>query len=59
MAAVRMMKGSGDIVVQVIAVRNSFVAAGSPVRFAALDRRARDADGHGAAGRSVRHRATD
>jgi hypothetical protein len=40
MAAVRVVKGTGDVVVQVIAVRDSFVAAGSPVRFAALDRRA-------------------
>ena len=38
MAAVCVMKGAGDVVVQVIAVRDSFVAAGSPVRFAALDR---------------------
>ena len=40
MAAVRVMEGAGDVVVQVIAVRDSLVAAGSPVRFAALDRRA-------------------
>jgi hypothetical protein len=40
MAAVRVMKRPGDVVVQVIAMRDSFVAAGSPMRFAALDRRA-------------------
>jgi len=40
MAAVRVVKRAGDVVVQVIAVRDSLVAAGSPVRFAALDRRA-------------------
>lgn len=40
MAGVRVMKGAGDVVVLVIAVRDRFVAAGFPVRFAALDRRA-------------------
>jgi hypothetical protein len=40
-AAVRVMKGAGDVVVEVIAVRDSLVAAGSSVRLAALDRRAR------------------
>jgi hypothetical protein len=40
MAAVRVVERAGDVVVQVIAMRDSFVAAGSPVRFAALYGRA-------------------
>ena len=39
--AVRVMKGAGDVEVQVIAVRDPFMAAGSAMRFAALDRGAR------------------
>ena len=40
MASVRMVKGAGDDVVLVIAVRDSFMGAGFPVRFAAFDGRA-------------------
>lgn len=40
MVAVRVVKGAGDVVVQVIAVRHPFVRAGFTVGFAAFDGRA-------------------